>query len=73
MPVSPLSNRQEVDMPKSQLVFLDLVVRPSCCALLSHTLHITAAGTAEPNHQQKIHTAQATPSLPLGVELSAPE
>ena len=29
LPVSPLGNREEVDMPKSQLVFLDLVVRLS--------------------------------------------
>ena len=45
LPVSPLGNREEVDMPKSQLVFLDLVVRLSlACLALAERCSCTAEG-----------------------------
>lgn len=43
MPVSPLCDRERVQIPKSQLTFLDYVVRPSFEALRGLCPHVAAA------------------------------
>ena len=69
LPVSPLCDRERVQIPKSQLTFLDYVVKPSFEALRGLCPHVAAAAMKNMEEaRQHWEAACEPPSTPVHAE-----